>query len=579
MNTILGQGGSSLLKMPSLSMSDLNQGTGGAYLDVFNSPVGRASLAMTTPEYPVTPGDIYTLTFITANGVVTSPILVDANFGVNLANVGHVDARNLSFAGLKKTVEEKVLNAYPLSAPQLIVQSCGVFPVYVQGETATATTEYCWGMSRLSSLWNDATPSASSRAVILKRGGTSQSYDLFKVWRFGDLGQDPYLKPGDTVVFTRAALQVTLAGAVRRPGAYQPLQGEGVAELVRIYGDGLLPTAKPELSTLVRRSSPALNLGGVVRFNLNGDPGQVPQLVDGDTFTIASTESYLPVVYLEGAFKSEENPEAAPANGTLSPSMSTGADGGQQQYTPPTGEAGGNYPVSSAGNSAPSGLIMAPSTAQILAGANPGSTTVVNEVSQNGTGSSAPPQSYVKKRLPYREGELLSHALQDISDQLSSKADLPRAFIVRKGQVESIPIDLERLLYAYDPKADIVLQPEDRIIIPYGSADIFVTGEVIRSAWVNSAALRRLRDIIDPLLTKYSSIRDVTVKNENGDSKSYDLFRAEREGDISQNPFVKAGDIISVFPFQRSVTLGGEVKRPGNYQLLAGEGLKDLIEF
>ena len=78
--------------MPSLSLSDLNQGTASAYVDIFNSPAGRASLAMTTPEYPVTPGDIYTLTFITANGVVTSPIIVDANFGVNLANVGKVDA-------------------------------------------------------------------------------------------------------------------------------------------------------------------------------------------------------------------------------------------------------------------------------------------------------------------------------------------------------------------------------------------------------------------------------------------------------------------------------------------------------
>jgi protein involved in polysaccharide export with SLBB domain len=557
-------------------------------MDVFNTPEGRASLAMTTPEYPVTPGDMYALTFITANGVMTSPIIVDANYGVNLANIGSLDAHNLRFAELRKLVEKKVLEAYPLSSPQLIVESCGMFPVYVQGEVTNTSIEYCWGLSRLSSLWSDVTAYASNRAVTLKRSGTSQIYDLYKVWRSGDLGQDPYLRPGDTVIFARYERQVTVAGAVRRPGRYQLLPGEGVKELVQGYGDGLLPEAKPGMATLVRRSSPNLDVGGVVRFSLNGNPDSVPKLMDGDTVTIASTESYLPVVYLEGALKAEESVGTIPANGALAAAVTAApAAGGNASpslqaltVVPSSGAAvnttlgASTLPYASAFTT---GLVV-PNVAQVVATANPESPTVANVAPQNAT--SLPPVGhfYSKKRLTYREGELLSHALQDISTELSPDADLRHAFIARKGQVESIPIDLERLLFAYDPNDDFVLQPEDRILIPYGSADIFVTGEVTKSTWVNSAALHRLRDVVDPLLTKYASIRDVTVRNENGDSRSYDLFLAERAGDISQNPFVKGGDIITVYPFQRSVTISGQVKRPGTYQLVPGEGLRDLIE-
>ena len=92
-------------------------------------PDARASLAMTSAEYPVTPGASYSLSFINSTGIVTLPIIVDLETQVNLSNLGKIEAHGMLFATLRKIVEKKVLDAYQFSAPRLIILSCGLFPV------------------------------------------------------------------------------------------------------------------------------------------------------------------------------------------------------------------------------------------------------------------------------------------------------------------------------------------------------------------------------------------------------------------------------------------------------------------
>ena len=52
-----------------------------------------------------------------------------------------------------------------------------------------------------------------------------------------------------------------------------------------------------------------------------------------------------------------------------------------------------------------------------------------------------------------------------------------------------------------------------------------------------------------------------------------------RNGDMSQNPYVRPGDVITVNRYERRVTVKGAVERPGTYELLKNEILKDLVNF
>ena len=81
------------------------------------------------------------------------------------------------------------------------------------------------------------------------------------------------------------------------------------------------------------------------------------------------------------------------------------------------------------------------------------------------------------------------------------------------------------------------------------------------------------------LLTSFASLRDVSIQSSNGQTKVYDLFKAQRLGDLSQDPYLRPGDKITFNRVKRSVIIDGEVERPGTYQLLDEENIKEFIEF
>ena len=106
---------------------------------------------------------------------------------------------------------------------------------------------------------------------------------------------------------------------------------------------------------------------------------------------------------------------------------------------------------------------------------------------------------------------------------------------------------------------------------------VIVTGEVTKTEEKTVWALTRLDRIVQDLFTPYSSERKITVVSANGKEHSYDLFTARRYGKIDQNPYIRPGDTVHVERMTRKVTISGAVERPGTYELLNGETLKDLV--
>lgn len=113
-------------------------------------------------------------------------------------------------------------------------------------------------------------------------------------------------------------------------------------------------------------------------------------------------------------------------------------------------------------------------------------------------------------------------------------------------------------------------------LIGTGSFYVTVKGEVASTDSYPAWGLSRLSSVVSSA-TNYASSRDVMVTSLDGTSRKYDLYKALREGDLSQDPFLKAGDVVTIGKAERIVTLSGKVFRPGTYQLLKGEDLKDLV--
>ena len=193
-------------------------------------------------------------------------------------------------------------------------------------------------------------------------------------------------------------------------------------------------------------------------------------------------------------------------------------------------------------------------------------------------GSAAPLDTSYKTYVRFYTGENYATLIRRISGMFNSYSDLKNAYIERNG--EKISLDIEHILYDAELMSDKTVMANDRLVIPYQQhlQKVLITGEVNKVVEENAWPLRRLSAIIGDNLTPYSSTRNVIVRTVEGTESVYDLFEASRNGDLTQNPYIRSGETIIVQRMERKVSISGEVERPGTYELLPGENLKELVE-
>jgi len=366
----------------------------------------RLQLAVSSKNYPATPGDVYRITFVLGGETVSTEVLVESDYTVNLNIFGKINAENMTFSELKPIVEKTIATAYPRSMPFLNIVSVGIFQVLIKGEVAQTTYVSAWGLSRLSSVIKDILgPYSSIREIgIIAGNGTLRKYDLFKALHLGIVDEDPYIQPGDSIIVNRRDREVEVKGEVFRPGKYQLLKGQGLSELINLYGRGLTNLAE---TGRVRLDRFAEKQGQTLYLDLAKGTQPSLELKDGDVLTVPAKSANLPVVFFEGA-------------------------------------------------------ILSPATAQV----------VVQQAQEVGV------ETYNRITHPFIEGESLLDAFLSVKDSVSPAADLSSAHLIRAESAQPIPVNLERLMYNYDPAIDIALQPFDRIVIPALWFNVSVLGAV-----------------------------------------------------------------------------------------------------
>ena len=290
--------------------------------DVEEEMAIRAQMAMTTRDYRVTAGDVYRVAFMAGTNTVDFTFVVDLSYKVRIANLGVVDATETTYLQFKKRVEDLVTRNYPLGGVQVALTAPATFSVYITGEVEATTSTIAWGLTRLSSVLanlpvgvpvkiDEKTTIIPNRAMLTKNAsirditvrsanGKVTTYDYYRARRFGDLDQDPYLRPGDVVTVNKAARTVVLEGEVNRPGTYQLLDGENLAELVERYGDGFTPVADPARMELVRYVDSESPSGSKQFFDKKALEDNL-EIKNLDTVYVPSRQDLIPVMYLEGA--------------------------------------------------------------------------------------------------------------------------------------------------------------------------------------------------------------------------------------------------------------------------------------
>ncbi len=261
----------------------------------------KVLLALSSKNYLLTPGDVISLRFQSGlkQELITATILDDysANFGL----FGIVSVKGKTLSDFRIWFENKIASDYPDSMPQVSILSTGLFNVLCSGEVKLAKEYIAWGMTRLSDVfYSSKTEYASSRSVLIRSSSGDEKYfDLYKAQRYGDMSQNPYLRPGDTIVLKRYEKLVTITGEVRRPGSYQVLDDDNLEQLIEQYADGLLETANRERLNLEKYALFDSAIGQKSTISYEASKKLVVQHLD--SIHVPSIMELQPVCWFEGA--------------------------------------------------------------------------------------------------------------------------------------------------------------------------------------------------------------------------------------------------------------------------------------
>ncbi|MCM1322411.1 MAG: SLBB domain-containing protein [Bacteroides sp.] len=275
--------------------------------DLSGDSAGILRLAMSTSDYPATPGDVYQLAYIAGTTPVSTTLMLDANYMLKVHNLGILNARGQTLLALKDQVEKLVSKNYPLSGVQFVLTSPGMFTVLVRGEVNESALVNAYGLSRVSDVLDGKLTSQSSlRDVrLLMPDGKEILCDLYEATRNGDFTKNPYVIPGCTITVGCAERRVSISGTVYRPGNYQLLAGEGIKEIVEKYGGGFTNEADPS-RFVIKCLSSETDLQGSTKEG-TFEELQSYDLKDGDAVQIFSKKDKMNILEIEGAIDADNS--------------------------------------------------------------------------------------------------------------------------------------------------------------------------------------------------------------------------------------------------------------------------------
>lgn len=112
---------------------------------------------------------------------------------------------------------------------------------------------------------------------------------------------------------------------------------------------------------------------------------------------------------------------------------------------------------------------------------------------------------------------------------------------------------------------------------------VYVVGEVnVPGAYLISAGMANVLNVLNNAggIRESGTLREIKIRRSDGTTQIIDLYRFFLNGDIDLNAVrLQPNDYIIVPLKKKSVTISGEVRRPMNYELIATEGMKELLVF
>ena len=589
-------------KMERFGLEVFRNGTADPDVLPMDLPVG--------PDYVVGPGDSLSVNLW---GGVSQRLLrtVDREGKLLLPEAGPLLVSGKSLGEVQDAVQRVLRTQFRDVSADVSLLKLRSVRVYVVGEVAAPGA---YDVSSLSTPLNalfaagGITPRGSLRRLEHYRGKQLleevDAYDLLLHGIRGDLRR---LENGDSLRVPPLENSVTIDGMVRRPALYE-LRGEkNLNEVLELAG-GILPAAAlrhievQRLTAHEKRSMLSLEIGeGTDKEALRGAFEKF-QVQDGDEIHIFPIAPYnTGAVYLEGhvlrpgRYSYREGMKLT----DLIPSYKDLLPEPSERYAEIIRiEGSENRPVVESFHldealahpeSAP--RLQALDTIRIFGRYDLEAApefTIYGEVRNPGNYRSSG-QAHLRDAI-YQAGGVTPDAWKESAQLFRSVAD---------GSTKVFSISLGEAL-AGDPLNNILIEPRDRILVHrqperVNPPSVYVRGEVARPGRYPLVANMRVSDLVRSAggllrsanatsadLTHYAATNGASAKAQQQESHAVNLSAALTREDTEDLP-LRDGDVLTV-PQQAgwsdvgaTVTLRGEVRKPGVYGIRSGEHLSSLL--
>lgn len=456
-------------------------------------------------------------------------LVVGRDGRINFPELGPINVSGQLFTQVKTSIEEHVARQMIGVRASVSMSDTRSIRVFVLGEANRPGSYTISGLGTITSALYAAggvKPIGSLRNIELKRqGALVRTLDLYNLLIRGDTTDDTKLLPGDVILIRSVGPQISVAGEVRRPAIYETKGATTVADVLDLAG-GLDPEADTTKMMLTRIDEDRHRI--VLQVDPSTAAGRAQTVRSGDLLEIARLKPTLDAgVYLNG-------------------------------------------------------------------------------------------HVYSSGAVAYRAGMRLSDVIHSV-DELQPNADIHYLLIRRElppdRRVAVLSADLAAALRAPGSAADVVLMPRDRITV----FDLQSGRDRIIQPVLNDLRLQSTLDKptevvrvdgrvkvpgeypLEPgmkvadLIRAGGSLQDAAYggtaeltryKVQNGESRQTQLITidlaAVLRGDPAANIPLEAFDLLSIkelpqWSILESVTVGGEVRFPGQYAIKRGETLKSVV--
>lgn len=158
---------------------------------------------------------------------------------VLIPGIGPVHADGLTLTEFRRALATKVNTYFRNIELYCYLETPALFRVFVTGEVANPGPVAVSGVERVADAIEKAGSvkgNGSLRLITLERGGKEIRVDILRFVEQGDLGNNPFLRSGDRVHVPPAGWHAAIAGQVKKPGSYEIVEGETVADLIELAG-------------------------------------------------------------------------------------------------------------------------------------------------------------------------------------------------------------------------------------------------------------------------------------------------------------------------------------------------------